>query len=126
MVFICKPNLADHSVDVGHGKISWGNNMIGTMVSELSTLYDEYKIKHVTMTMWLAEPDQFTEANYKTVRVVKSYDTDAEDRHYATESDHYKVSKWHEFFMLPNKKYLFRLSPKWGTYAVSNMATYHT
>ncbi len=94
--------------------------IVGDNVMDQSTrltyasLYDAYRVRKIRMVYWLKDTDQFTEANYQTVRVIKAYDPDALGRTFATEGDYTKILKKRQFFMKPNQRYKTTLRPDYG------------
>lgn len=66
------------------------------------------------MTMWLKNTDEWTEANYETVRVISVYDNIQNARFFDEEKHFYQAQNSKEFFMKPNQKYTFKLYPKWA------------
>ncbi len=80
-----------------------------------TVMYDQFKIAKVTWAFWLSDTANFTVANKDgIISLYDSYDPDANGRSVGGFSDMLKMAGHKQRFMMPYKKVLLAVFPKWG------------
>ncbi len=77
--------------------------------------YDQYQIAKVTWAFWLSDTANFTVANKDgIITLYDAYDPDANGRHVAGFTDILRIAGHKQRFMIPYKKVILSVFPKWG------------
>ncbi len=80
-----------------------------------TVLYDQYKIAKVTWAFWLSDTANFTVANKDgIITLYDAYDADSNGRTVAGFNDMLKLAGHKQRFMMPYKKVILSVFPKWG------------